>query len=865
VTPRTAIASFCALAAIACGDGTGPGQRRPVSVTLNQLVSGQLGPGEQVDYRFAPPSTMAIALELTLTTGGVSVTVKDSSGQLLTSLTAGGLPPSGTSWRTSYVLASSPGWVDIRLTPTGSTPSAFQVRVIGVGLGPEHHASTIAPNDTVQNEVIDDRSDQDVFELDVTGGTPYVFFAQGLLPDTAPRLKVEVWESLGDRDPRIYLEVGGESDFEIRRGYYSPATTRRVSVRVSPLYGSPIATSSVVDPYRFVMRAIRFEPERLARRLPLNDTVAGESIDHVGDVDEFVVSASPGEEFNLFMQSFSTSPGTGFTADLLWSSGGRALLEAVVQGTALGDRASGRFAGPTADSFRIRVRAPDGFAGLPRGPYRMQLYLVHRPPESATGRVLALGDSVVGETIGILGDVDEFTLTVPSDTAGALFIGGAPTTPMPGLWVDPPVLTVEELGTAQLVGGTLALQTTHADSLNGTGLLRLRAGSYLVRVEGNSSMPGGFTGAFRLVTAAFDTLPERRPSWLEVGDTAVEAIQPAGDVDLYRFRGRRADPVRLCLQLTGTPTEGRIEAGIGAPFPAYPSWLARAGGDQPTPTMCALDSRRLTLPSDTVYSVTVKSFNGGRFSGERSPYRLSLLPYPVAPEHVPTGIGLGDSVGAERLDEPGDVDEFLLSASAGAEVQTWLLSGAGAVTVEALHPASFDSLRATMSTSWVSALGRVRVPTEGALRLRFFERRAFGCPGDCGVEATGPFAFWVRGVDRGPETASPVVVVGDTVSAEVLDYEGDIDEFTFAATGGDTVEVYLQFPTGYLSFTGARLELVAPDGSPVGSVQGGNPTPTLETLTTGRLHLPLTGTYVVRVLGNDDRLGSGAYRFRVVR
>ncbi len=49
-------------------------------------------------------------------------------------------------------------------------------------------------------------------------------------------------------------------------------------------------------------------PESIGAVVPVNDTVTGERIDHVGDIDEFTANLVAGESYRMFLQTTSGDP-----------------------------------------------------------------------------------------------------------------------------------------------------------------------------------------------------------------------------------------------------------------------------------------------------------------------------------------------------------------------------------------------------------------------------------------------------------------------------------------------------------------------------------------------------------------------------
>lgn len=852
---RTAFACISVLAAaLACSESTSPRGPSVHDVAINQFVTGKLAAGDSSLYRFRSTGFLALSAQILVGQGGVSLSVTDSTGAAL-------LPPvaglsADTAWKaTAYTHLVAGGTFMLHVV-AGTAGAEYQVRLIGTTLAPEKHASVLVANDTVGDEFLDDPNDLDLFTFAPQPGHEYVVYAQGSMQDTSVIIGLDITASDGMGGvTRLTLTP---ADFELNRLYLRPApVTYTFLVRGLRSTGVP---SMGPLPYRFVVREINHAPEKASALLLTSDTVS-EAIDYAGDVDEFKFFADSGDQVNLSFRSL-IQPTAAFTVDLLRGAESTALLYVEHSDTF---HVTGRFTVAAQDTFRLRIAAVDGLAGLPRGPYRFQLYRVNPAPEDVSQTTFALGGGVTGESIEAPGDVDEFSMTVPADTFAAVYIWE--TGVSPGSYDASKALELQVVNPAdgKLLGAATA-PFGGSDSV-GTSVMRLSAGTYRVRVFGARSQPAAFTGAYGIASGAFDTLPETRPALFAIGDTVSERIAPPGDEDHYRFRGARGQPVNLCLQATGSPDEGAFAAVAESPVPWGLLGIV-VGAPAPSGSLCTYQSHRFTLPFDTLYSVTVSSDTKGTLPQTHSPYRLAVLPYPVTPETASADIKPGDSVTTERMDEPGDVDEFHVIAPPGTVVQTWFKNNAsGMLQLQALYPGTVDTLKTFATWYPVTVFGRVTVPASGQVNLRFFEQRLYGAYGnaDNGVSVVGPYSFWTKAVNRAPESVPAAIAIGDTIQGEKLDYEGDIDEFAFADTAGDTVQVYLQFPNGYIGIPGVRLDVVAPDGIVLGSVSGWNPTTNLEDMTTGRFRLPVAGTYTVRVQPVNDmqEASVGAYRFRV--
>lgn len=845
------------LVAGACRESTGPRGPSVQDVTLFQVVPGKLEAGDTAFYRLRSASALGVAAQVLVQQGGVSLYVTDSAGDALVPSVTGLAPD--TCWKGSAYAHMAPGSLLKVGVIAGSAGAAYQVQLIGVQEGPETHSAVLVADDTVDDEFLDDPNDIDVFTFAPQPGNEYVFFAQGPTKDVGLIPAVDIFRSDWLNMPGTYTLELDPADFEANRLYLAHApVTYSFRVRQAKLTGT-VANPWPV-PYRLVVKKINYAPEHVPALLTSNDTVSGEAIDHVGDVDDFKFYAAAGDEFNLSFQSLSSSYGTAFWVGWIRGADTVPLLDGVQQDTF---HVTGRFAMPGPDTFRLRISAPDGYAGLPRGPYRFQLYRINHAPEDVSQTTFALGGGITGESIDVLGDVDEFTMTVPADTFAAVYLWE----PGASARLNDVNKAVQALIIDPSTGKTIANPTAPyggTDSVASTGMMRLKAGTYRVRVFGTRSQPPAFTGPYSIASAAFDTLPENRPALLALGDTAVDSVNPREDEDHYRIPLQAGQPVNVCLSYAG-PAEGTYSVDVFAPQ-VWPWYQVSFWAPAPGSPQCQYQTRRFTPALDGVYSIVVHS-NGGGVPDRHGPYRLAALPYPVTPETAPADVRPGDSVTTEKMDEPGDVDEFHLMAPPGTVFQTWIANYTnGMLQVQALYSGTVDTLKTWATYYPVTVFGRVTVPASGQVNLRFFEQRSTGDYGILnGLGVVGPYTFWTRAVNRSPESVPAAIAIGDTIQGEKLDYEGDIDEFTFADTAGDSVQTYLQFPNGYIGIPGVRLDVVAPDGTVLGTVSGWNPTDHLEDMTTGRFRLPVTGTYTVRVQAVNDRQEAsvGAYRFQV--
>jgi hypothetical protein len=272
--------------------------------------------------------------------------------------------------------------------------------------------------------------------------------------------------------------------------------------------------------------------------------------------------------------------------------------------------------------------------------------------------------------------------------------------------------------------------------------------------------------------------------------------------------------------------------------------------------MMPVSSGRFTLPSGGTFRIIIGGNSNGTETTESGPYTFTVRPVGSAAEFVTGPIAIGDSVTAETIGQVGDVDDLVLAGPAGAEVQVFV-RGTTRLHVDAIEAGTNTLVRAGANF----ATGRITLPGSGRIGLRVYEGRTFtGALRNHGMSYVGPYAIAVHQIDRGPETAGASLTLGTVVDAEAVDFEGDVDEFTFAGTAGQTISATVSVPlAGFLPST-LRLQVIDPSTDEVlGSAESFDATEAV----TGPFVLPATRTYLLRLQGTDDTQGRAGYRFRV--
>jgi len=597
-------------------------------------------------------------------------------------------------------------------------------------------------------------------------------------------------------------------------------------------------------------------PEHVSYVLPVGDTVSGETIDDgpPDDTDDFLLFGNPGEEFNIFFQAQTGNRYRALFLDIPDVVGYDVAVSSNGTDSALTERATGRFVMPASGIVRPRVvGSPDSTGRRAGGPYRLFVYPVHRPPE-ASAASFAAGDSVLSERIDFPSDVDEFTLSVPIGGTANLRVGCEPAGAL-----DFTILASSDAPVAQM--HTCAPPTSNQGA---TGRFLLDAGTYTVRVQapdccGQRHAPG-FAGAYQMYLYMLNGAPENIAPTVAIGDTITgESLDPVGDVDTFTFDGRRGDD--LTFYLEGLDPRWTQTLRLFVPYPHDVRPLAVAYSSSAGAPSAG--SGHIVLPESTTYTIQVGPENNGVATSESGPYRVIVQRMSRATEHHDANIVVGDSIVGERLDGSDDLDEFTLTGAPNQEVAIY---GSVDPSAEGLYVEAVDAdSRAPMSSASAENAGNptfftrpFHLPASGVAAVRFF--KDFSTT----LQPDGGYSFVVRPINRAPETVSANIAVGDTIAGESIDPVGDIDEFTFAGTAGDSLIAYFAL-TPQASQLPLSLEVVMPGSGQVIALTTPPSASNLLTYHTFPFILPATGSYLIRVYDHDGLGGYGSYQFTVQR
>jgi len=279
-----------------------------------------------------------------------------------------------------------------------------------INRSPEHRPPSVSVGSEVRGEAIDRAGDVDEFAFQGAAGDELNAFLQASRPFT-----LEVASATGATLGAVVSTGADTGLFKHASGRFRLPQASAYTVRVQ---GNAPWLLADTGSFRFFLYPIDRRPEHIPSAIAPGDTIAGETIDLPGDVDEFTFSGVAGEEINVFLQAQNGSPETYLQLDALDAMGTvLRTTQSVGTDTSLFQRVTGRFALLSTGTHRLRVTGVLSTIARDTGPYRLFLYQVSRRPET-TPDTLAFGDSISGEAIALPGDVDEWRVTVP-DSSGA--------------------------------------------------------------------------------------------------------------------------------------------------------------------------------------------------------------------------------------------------------------------------------------------------------------------------------------------------------------------------------------------------------------------------------------------------------------
>jgi hypothetical protein len=625
--------------------------------------------------------------------------------------------------------------------------------------------------------------------------------------------------------------------------------TQNFQARLGTVFNLTVTAFQTSASFEFQVFAVNSAPEQQPARFVIGDTVQGEELSPLVDVDNFTAHGQAGEEIVLIVQPLGPS-GAGPLSVVVSDSSGFFGYSANDAGNP-SPHTSGPFTLPTTKDYQFQVRAfSNGVDPRFAGPYRFWSYAINRAPEHRPA-ALTLGTVVSGERIDRAGDIDEFSFQAAAGNQYNAFVQSSR------------AIRLEVAPVSGLpIAAALSSATDTALFSTGTGRFTTsQGGVYLVRASGTASYDQADTGAYRFLLYPIDPHPEHISATIAAGDTiSGESIDVPGDVDEFLVPGAPGVEDNVFFQaLNGSPLaplqlevvndSGRVLSAVLSSS-ADTSLIQQFTGRFVIPATGSLRLR-----------VTGENSTAARDTGA---YRLSLYRVNRKPEHGSDTLVFGDSILAERIDLPGDVDEFHVTIpdSSGANLVIQLDSAAAAVplVVSLLDSTGHAApqLFAWNPGEFVQTSTFPIGPGRYTLQVNAYDDHS---------AVVGGYRLWLYKFLFGPEVAPDTFAIGDTISGEALDPPGDVDGYTFLGRHGDHLRI--EFQGQSVPGNGAFLVMENRAGdSPSGFLACPMLSDSLGACQSNRIDLPTTGPYHLSISGaSSPTLLSerGPYRFATSR
>jgi hypothetical protein len=592
--------------------------------------------------------------------------------------------------------------------------------------------------------------------------------------------------------------------------------------------------------FRFKVYLIDPAPEFVPASFALGDTVTGETIDPMVDLDWFRANGDSGREIVAVLETQGPAGSGSVFLDVIDTATNNLLGYVFADASTSNPLTTGRMRlSGTHDYLFTLGSVTSNQYPLYRGPYRFWTYVINRAPEHRSAPI-PFNTEIANERIDRAGDVDEFTFQA---TAGAYFNafvqGGGRTF---------------QLEVAPQGSATFAIASTQASDTalfaHATDRFQIpNAGTHVVRVTATNQYQIADTGPYRVYLYAIDPRPERVPVTIAPGDTVSgEDIGLPGDIDEFTFSGRSGEEFNVAIQAQNGSPETSLQLdvlnGVGTVLRTAQS----VGTDA---SLLRQVTGRFALPGTGTFRLRVTGLPSyGDPYQYRGPYRLFLYRIDRRPESLPEALAFGDSLSGEAIDLPGDVDEFRVTVpdSSGANLAVQLDAAPPAYNGLSMHLidlATGQSVAqaATGLPDVRAASGRVRLGP-GTYLLRVDASQIEERP-----VLRGSYRLWLYRFAFGPELVRDTIAIGDTVSGEGIEPWGDADQFHFYGARGQHVNIAFQ-GLGDPSGTAFQAWIDGPGGSPVwafASVTSPTSAAALHDHQTMRLDLPVTGWYHVTV------------------
>lgn len=477
-----------------------------------------------------------------------------------------------------------------------------------------------------------------------------------------------------------------------------------------------VSSTGTTGGYRVALHAIATGPESGEGQTAFRQWAEGDMVPWY-DVDEFSFDAVEGQVIKLYLQ---VEPGLPLLEGVLRGPGTAGL---VVAHSWLWGGETEPVRIPVTGRYTVAVSTPEPAEAHRAGPYRLMIFPIVPAPEGVPAELQHA--QPVNEVLDMEADVDDFTFQA---SEGEMFLLNAQVTPPAGRanfhLVDP------------ATGALLLQQGLEAHSPHGwwPRWTAPHAGQYVFRALAGQS-------PYRLEMFRVDTRPEQVPAAIALDQTVQgEAIDPAGEVDVYELTGAAGTQVAVL---------GQVAPGLTVRLlpPHDTTTLVNLAGRDVTQLQDNV-SERYTLPATGTYRVRV-AFDrpeGSTSQGPAGAYRFRVEPIRYAPESVPAAIEFGKTVTGESLEHRADVDVFTFHAQAGEYIQLHGVSRqpnhSGHLVITIQRPGVDGSLAYVWATE--GGTSAFAAPVTGVYEVRVFSAGTNTYNPLYMSTYRGPYGFTVR-------------------------------------------------------------------------------------------------------------------------
>jgi hypothetical protein len=694
---------------LACGDGPTqpPEAERYPAAAVGAVVTGSLTTGTPArTYRLDGSVGDKIRILFQARSGSAADTLRlevvDSvSGTVLVETRSSGVDTDIEGQATGWLILLRDRSYLIQVTSTGAGDGGgYRFRI-------DEKQTVIQPGDTNDGEILNPSSTSpeiDVYTFTASAGDEVILFLTGFG---------------GAREAYLYAPDPSAWPYGYMAGFGTPLpgleenSTWWLELPETGVYTVQVRGSA--GPYQLLVYPVNRAPESGPARIDLGAEVTGETIDGVGDIDEYVFAGMAGTHINVL---FEVEEGAAGHLDLgvdnvtVWG--------AWPGGTEGGLGRTGRLELPTDMDYTLRVEGvAAGIPGRDSGPYRFQLLEIDQAPETEPAAV-SLGTRVAGESLDVPGDVDEFVFQgEPGVDMNVIFDVGHSTEEDP-------------MSMAVLAPDGTALRYATAGSA--TERITMLEGEYTIRVA--MAVPySPYAGPYEFELMRVNRAPETAAPTFEIGEVVTgESHYPVGDVDEFTFHGREGQEVTVFARHVGGGTEEGVSLwldhlGLLEVYAGCVEW-----GD------CQL--WRVALPDDGEHRIIVDGNYGGQIDS-LDPIEYEFLVFPIdrAPESISADIAIGDTISGETIDPAGDLDEFFFTADADDRLKMFLESVSAPYQLVVYDAASGERLAGVGAGQDDPHLNWFTIPAAGVYRVEI------GQPGPS-VDGTGAVAAYRFSIHR---------------------------------------------------------------------------------------------------------------------